>query len=216
MTPHGERRPITLREFAAGVRDDLFQLDRGLIGTFIDLAWRPGHTVRAFTVERDPRYAKPWRYLLFGVVAAISATWFVLDILGYRARLGLPAAAEDISFVVDNAALLTLITLPIVALVMRLCFVGLKLRYLDALIVLFYTQGQVNLYGLAALAGIAATNSQIADIPVTVGVLSYLIWAWAACAAGPWWRRLLAALLTLVGGQLINNVIVYAALQLAA
>ncbi len=204
------KRPITLSELAAGVRDDLFQWDRGIVGTFIGLSWRPGRVIRGFLDDRDERYAKPWRYLIFGVLANVAAAWFVLDNLGYRETLGLQQKSDQIAFVLDNAAVITLIVLPLVALVMRLCFIGLNVRFIDALVALFYTQGQVNLLGVMSVAAMALTNSQAANVPFVALTLIYFVWAWASFASGPIWRRVLAAVLTLVLGQVINGLIVYA------
>jgi hypothetical protein len=154
-----------VRELAAGVRDDLFQWDRGIVGTFIGLLWKPGRVIRAFIEERDERYAKPWRYLIFGVLANVAAAWFVLDNLGYRETLGLNQQSDRVNFLLDNAALITLLALPIVALAMRICFIGLNVRCIDALVALFYTQGQVNLIGVASVAAMALSGSQAANIP---------------------------------------------------
>lgn len=216
MSEPAQRGPITLGELASGVRDDFLQWDRGLVGTFIAMCWRPARVPRALIYDRDDRYTSPWRYLLFAVLASITGSWLVLDVLDYRTRLGLESQMQQASFLMDNAALLTLITLPIIALAMRLCFLGLKVRYIDAIIVLFYTQGQANLFGLIALAVLAITGSTVANLPVTVAVMFYLIWAWASFATGPWWRRIIAAVLTLVGGQIINSLIVLGALRLLA
>jgi hypothetical protein len=204
------KRPITLSELAAGVRDDLFQWDRGIVGTFIGLSWRPGRVIRGFLDDRDERYAKPWRYLIFGVLANVAAAWFVLDNLGYRETLGLQQQSDQIAFVLDHAAVITLIVLPLVALLMRLCFIGLNVRFIDALVALFYTQGQVNLLGVMSVAAMALTNSQAANVPFVALTLIYFVWAWASFASGPIWRRVLAAVLTLVLGQVINGLIVYA------
>jgi hypothetical protein len=204
------KRPITLSELAAGVRDDLFQWDRGIVGTFIGLLWKPGRVIRGFLDDRDERYAKPWRYLIFGVLANVAAAWFVLDNLGYRETLGLQQQSDQIAFVLDNGAVITLIVLPLVALLMRLCFSGLKVRFIDALVALFYTQGQVNLLGVISVAAMALTNSQAANVPFVALTLIYFVWAWASFASGPIWRRVLAAVLTLVLGQVINGLIVYA------
>ncbi|MEZ5960723.1 MAG: DUF3667 domain-containing protein [Hyphomonadaceae bacterium] len=203
------KRPLTLGELAAGVRDDLFQWDRGLVGTFIGLLWKPGRVIRGFIEDRDERYAKPWRYLIFGVLANVAATWFVLDNLGYRERLGLGGQSEQIAFLLDNAAVITLVVLPLVALSMRLCFIGLNVRYIDALVALFYTQGQVNLFGVASVAAMALLNSQAANPAFVALTLIYFVWAWSSFASGPIWRRVLASVLTLVLGQVINGVIVY-------
>lgn len=203
------KRPITLGELAAGVRDDLFQWDRGSVGTFVRLLWKPGRVIRGFLEDRDERYAKPWRYLIFGIVANVAAAWFVLDNLGYRESLALGHQSEDIAFVLDNAALITLAVLPLVALVMRICFIGLNVRYLDALVALFYTQGQVNLFGVLSVAAMALTNSQAANLPFVALTLIYFVWAWASFASGTAWRRVLAAIATLALGQVINGLVVY-------
>lgn len=118
--------------------------------------------------------------------------------------------SDQIAFVLDNAAVITLIVLPLVALLMRLCFIGLNVRFIDALVALFYTQGQVNLVGVMSVAAMALTNSQAANVPFVALTLIYFVWAWASFASGPIWRRVLAAVLTLVLGQVINGLIVYA------
>ncbi len=214
MSAPDDRGPVTLGELAAGLRDDFLQWDRGLIGTFIALLWKPGAVARSFIETRDPRWSKPWRYLLVAVVLNIAATWFVLDYLDFRNRLGINAQVEQASALLDNAALVTLIVLPIVALLMRVCFIGLSVRYVDALIVLFYTQAQVVLFGLVALAVLAITGSQAAAMPVSIVIVAYFIWAWASFARGPWWRRILGAVLTLILGQIVNAIVVTAALRL--
>lgn len=208
------KRPITLGELAAGVRDDLLQWDRGIVGTFIGLLWKPGRVIRGFLEDRDERYAKPWRYLIFGVLANVAAAWFVLDSLGYREALGIEQQSDRIAFILDNAAIITLVVLPFVALVMRICFIGLNVRYIDALVALFYTQGQVNLFSVLSVATMALTGSQAANAPFIALTLIYFVWAWASFASGPWWRRLVAAVLTLVAGQIINGAIVYALVTL--
>ncbi|MGE0743204.1 MAG: hypothetical protein AB7O98_17855 [Hyphomonadaceae bacterium] len=211
----GAENPVTLRELAAGVRDDLLQWDRGILGVFVAMTVRPAHAPRAFIFDRDPRYAKPWRYLLFGVLTNVAATWFIFDALGARARLNLAPQGAQESLLLDNAAILTLVTLPLMAIAVRLWFIGLKVRYLDALIVLFYVQGHINIWGVVALAAFAATGQQIWITVATMALLAYFVWALASFARGPWWRRLLAAALSLISGQLINAGVVFAALRIA-
>ena len=55
--------PVTLAELVGGMRDEFLQWDRGLVGTFLALTWRPAAVVRAYILDRDARYSKPWRYL---------------------------------------------------------------------------------------------------------------------------------------------------------
>lgn len=207
--------PVTLGEMAAGVRDEFTQWDRGLIGTFIAMAWKPASVAWAFLQDRDPRYAKPWRYLVFSIVVNVAATWFVLDQLGFRERLGLRAEHNaQLAFILDNAAVLTLLVLPLAAVAMRLFFLGLQVRYVDALVVMFYTQAQSNLYSLVSLAGLAMLGAGVTDIPLTIFVVAYMLWAWASFASGPWWRRILAAALTLVAAQALNAAVVLLAVRL--
>ncbi|MBX3429234.1 MAG: DUF3667 domain-containing protein [Hyphomonadaceae bacterium] len=216
MTEGARPGRITLRELAAGVRDDLLQWDRGIVGAFVGLIWNPAAVIRGFIEDRNDRFAKPWRYLLFTVVAYVATTWFVLDNLGFRTELGLEQHQDQVAFLLDNAAILTLLVLPFAALVMRVCFIGLNVRYIDALIALFYTQGQTNLYGVMSLVILALSHSQAANLPISAAIVAYLFWAWAAFARGPWWRRLLASLLTLVGAQVISALIVSAILHFLA
>lgn len=209
--------PVTLGEVVAGIRDEFTQWDRGLIGTFLAMAWKPAAVARAFLQDRDPRYAKPWRYLIFSIVVNVAATWFVLDQLGMRERLGLRAEhGAQIAFILDNAAVLTLLILPLAAAAMRLLFVGLRVRYVDALVVMFYAQAQSNLYSLLALASLALLGSNVADIPITIFVVLYMLWAWASFATGPWWRRILAAVLTLIAAQALNAGVVLLAVRVFA
>jgi hypothetical protein len=201
--------PVTLGEIATGVRDEFTQWDRGFIGTFIAMIWKPAAVARGFLVERDPRYAKPWRYLIFSIVVNVAATWFALEQLGLRDRLRIGEQhSAQLSLILDNAALLTLLILPLAALAMRLFFVGLKVRYVDALVVLFYTQAQSNLYSLISLAGLAILGRGVVDIPLAIFVVVYMLWAWASFATGPWWRRILAAIITLIATQALNAAIV--------
>lgn len=199
---------------AAGVRDDFLQWDRGLVGTFLSLNWRPAYVVREYVYEREARYTPPWRYLLFAVLVNVSVTWLVLDNVRLPERASIAPGNAQLTFLLDNAALLTLLMLPLFALAMRVCFIGLKVRYVDALVVLFYAQGHLDLLSLASLAVLAATGSEALAAWVQPLLLVYFIWACAAFARGPWWWRILAGIATLVACQLINGAVVLAALRL--
>src|SRR5262249_5609713 len=119
------------------------------------------------------------------------------------------------AFVLDHAVILSVIAIPLIALVMRLFFIGLKLRYVDALVLLCYTQGQASLFGIVS--GLAPALGA----PIMVGAaasgfaLVCFLWAWATAATGPWWRRLLSAFLTLIVGEALNTALILAVLHFA-
>jgi hypothetical protein len=206
--------PVTLAELVGGMRDEFLQWDRGLVGTFLALMWRPALVVRAYVIDRDPRYAKPWRYLIFSIFVSIAAVWLARSVFGPGSR-HVAVQQDHVSFLMDNAAWLTGAVLPIAALAMRLAFIGLNLRFVDCLVALCYTQGQVNLVGILSIVANSVTGSSLLDAPLSVAIVLYLVWAWAAVAQGPLWRRLAAAVVSLVAAQLINAAIVLAVMRFA-
>lgn len=221
--PHlaeGERAPaiaapVTLAELVGGMRDEFLQWDRGLAGTFLALMWRPAFVVRAYIVDRDARYSKPWRYLVFSIFVSVAAVWLARNGLGPGAH-HVAVQQGQVSFLMDNAAWLTGAVLPFAALAMRIAFMGLNLRFVDCLVALCYTQGQVNLVGILAVLVNSVTGSSVSDAPLSIVIVLYVVWAWAAVAHGPLWRRLAAAVVSLVAAQLINAAIVLAILRFAS
>lgn len=207
--PAPSLQPVTLREVILAIAREFAQWEHGILGTFIALCWRPAAVARAYLTTRDPRYVKPWRWLVLSVVTQIAVEWFAIQ------HLGLPTQnlSGGMRFVHDNSTVLSLLILPLVALAMRLFFIGQRVRYVDALLLLFYTQGQTNLLGLLVVPVVLAHQTYIA-IAISIGLQLYVIWAWASFGAGPWWRRIGAAVLTLVAGSAINQAIVYVILKL--
>ena len=207
--------PVTLRNILAEAGDEFLSWDRGLLGTVSALCTRPAAVARAYLFERSRRYVRPLRYLVVSIALSVLASWIVLDQQGMRGRLGASAKVQqEGSLLLEHAAILTLLVLPFVAGAMRLLFHGLRVRYVDALVVLAYSQAQVNLFSLLALAWLAASGNNAAQPPLSVLAVAYLLWSWASFAQGPAWRRWLAAAITLVAGQLINSAFVLSALRL--
>ena len=207
--------PVTLRNILDEAGDEFLSWDRGLLGTVSGLCTRPAEVARAYLFERSRRYVRPLRYLVVSIALSVLASWWVLDQQGMREHLG--ASTKAIwqgSLLLEHAAIITLIVLPLVAGAMRLLFHGMRVRYVDALVVLAYSQAQVNLFQILAVAWLAAIGNSAADLPVSLLAAAYLLWSWASFAQGPAWRRWLAAVLTLVAGQLINGVIVVLAIRL--
>ena len=207
MDEHPQTRagPVTLREIAAEFGDEFLSWDRGLPGTFFALFVRPARVVRAYLDERSRRYTRPLRYLLLSVALGLLANWWAYD-HGDAERLLSPQEQQlrQSAFLIEHAALMTLLILPLVAVGMRLAFAGLGLRYVDALVLLGYTQAQVNLVSLVIPLWHATVGSRVLDVPVVIAVIGYLIWAWASTARGRAWRRWLSAVIAFVLAQAIN------------
>jgi hypothetical protein len=209
-------RQVTLKEILDEASDELFSLDRGLPGTFLSLCWRPAHVVRAYLFARDARrYVRPLRYLLLSIALSVAASWLVLDKWGFRDRLGASEQAlAQTSFLLEYAAVLTLLVLPLIATALRLAFHGLQVRYVDALVLLGYTQAQINLLSLLGLGWLAVSGSNDAQVPLALVGTAYLVWSWSGFATGPAWRRWLSSLLALVLGQVINAAVVWGVIRL--
>ncbi|WP_157591331.1 DUF3667 domain-containing protein [Permianibacter aggregans] len=201
--PEQPNNPVTLREILQETRDEVLQWDHGLPGTLHWLLRQPALVIRHYLWQRSGRFTRPLRFLLLSVAVTILMDWLVHRQLGWRS-LVTPAADLD-NFLIENSAVLLLLILPIIALVFRLCFFGLQIRYVDALVTLAYTQGLINFFGaLMILLLPLAPAQRIVLIVVTLMMMMYTLWAWSSVAVGPVWRRWLAALGALVLAQVAN------------
>lgn len=78
---------FTLRRIAVDALNDVFNLDRGLLFTAVELSRRPGEAVREYVSGRTVRYSSPVKYFLLmaalttilylntGLAEAMSAAW---------------------------------------------------------------------------------------------------------------------------------------------
>jgi hypothetical protein len=75
---HSERPArLTLRGFADSVQREVFDADRGLLGTWLQLWRRPGTTIRRYIEWRDPRLTPPVRYAIVCLaLSALLLQWF--------------------------------------------------------------------------------------------------------------------------------------------
>lgn len=201
--PEQPNNPVTLREILQETRDEVLQWDHGLPGTLHWLLRQPALVIRHYLWQRSGRFTKPLRFLLLSVAVTILMDWLVHRQLGWRS-LVTPAADLD-NFLIENSAVLLLLILPIIALVFRLCFFGLQIRYVDALVTLAYTQSVVNLIGALIILALPLLPAQrIVLTAISLLLLVYTIWVWSSVAIGPAWRRWLAAIITLVLAQIAN------------
>lgn len=210
-------KSLSLREVFDEINEEFFSLDRGLPGTFLRLCWRPREVIRAYLDERSRRFTRPLRYLLIAIALSLLVGWLAYDHFGAVFVLGeTERRIRESEWLVEHSALLTLLFLPLLAVVIRLCFFGLNVRYIDALVTLGYTQAQVHLFSLILPIWHASVGNRWIDLPVTGLVLAYLVWAWSSVADGPLWRRLPAAVLALILAQTLNGLMVAGLLWLSA
>ena len=71
-TAQADRPPrLTLQGFADSVQREAFDVDRGLLGTWLQLWRRPGTTLRRYIHCRESRLTPPVRYAI--ICLALSA-----------------------------------------------------------------------------------------------------------------------------------------------
>lgn len=202
--------PLTLREALREARHDWLDLERGALGTLIDLTLRPARVMRAYLVERRRDYVRPLRYLLFSVALQVAVGWYVLNDphLGKLLQGGAETTAQA-SWFLEHAAVLTLMILPLVAGVLQLCMHRFGMRYVDALVVTSYTQAQLNLFNAAITVPVVLLGSPLFQGAVGIVALGYVVFAWASFVEGRWPWRILAALLAVTLAQVLNGVVVW-------
>lgn len=196
---------VTLRELLIEARDEALQWDRGFPGTVRWLVQQPTLVIRGLLWQRSQRFTRPLRFLLITVAIAVLMEWLIRDQLGWGSAASEQAKLD--SFLLEHAAILQLLLLPLIAAFMRLCFFGLQLRYVDALVTMAYVQGMVNLLG-ALMLPLQADYPYANWLTGAAGLVlvGYALWVWASVAIGPAWRRWLASVLLLVLSSLLNAV----------
>ncbi len=196
--------PVTLREIVVEARDELLQWDRGFPGTARWMLVDPKQVIRSYLWQRSNRFTKPLRYLLVCVAIGLLMDWLIHQKLALNSILA-PDTQLD-NFLLQHTAVLQLLLLPLMALVLRLMFHGLRLRYVDALIALCYTQAQINLIGAGIIPLVALLPGDRAIVTATsLLMVCYSLWIWSSVAVGDAWRRWLAAILSLLLSQLLNS-----------
>ncbi|MCB1553476.1 MAG: DUF3667 domain-containing protein [Xanthomonadales bacterium] len=208
VSPSG---PLTLHEALREARHDWLDLEHGALGTLIDMTVRPAKVMRAYLYERRRDYVRPLRYLLFSVAAQVAASYALLSSAFMQEQV--QKQGEEVArahWLLDNAAVLTLVLLPLIAGVLRLCFMRHGVRYVDALVVATYSQAQLNLFAAALVAPAAYFGGLV--LPAVLGTLTlvYAVYAWASFpSVGRWWTRTLLAVLALLLCQGLNSALVW-------
>ncbi len=118
---------LTMAAFWRDFSDEVFSLDRGLPWSFWQLLVRPGHFIRLYIEQRDPRATRPVRYYLVGFVAAallFEATSPLAELEGLlRSGPGGEGGGAALWLVLQHAELLILLTfVPGIACGLRLAY----------------------------------------------------------------------------------------------
>lgn len=207
--------PLTLREALHEARHDWLDLERGALGTVVDLTLRPARVMRAYLIERRRDYVRPLRYLLFSVALQVAVGWYVLNHpqLGELLRKS-GQGVEHASWFLDHAAVLTLFILPLIAAVLKLCMHRFGMRYVDALVVTSYTQAQINLFNAVVMVPVVLAGSKALQVGVGMVSLVYVVLAWASFSQGRLLWRILAALLAVILAQALNGAVLWSVIML--
>src|SRR5690606_26060035 len=93
--------------------------------------------------------------------------------------------------------------IPLFAGILRLCFIRHGVRYVDALVVVSYTQAQLNLFSAAVVFPVVYVGGMLFPAAAGIVALAYGVFAWASFpTTGRWWAR---ALLALALAQALNG-----------
>ena len=219
-TPESERglKPaaqgeLTWREILQDLRENLIGDERGLWYTF-RRAWRnPRGLAFDHVQRRDGAAVRPLRYLLLAVAIYSTVSWWLLSKAPWpRALVLSELQMRQAEFSIQHAGLLVLVILPLFALLVHLLSLR-RVRLLPILVMLSYAQSQVLLAQALLVTPLALFASQALAVGPSLLLAVYLWWAVAGVLPGPRWRAWLLALLALAGAQLLNNLVVSAALR---
>ena len=175
---------LTLRGFAVSVQREVFDADRGLLGTWLQLWRRPGATIRRYIEWRDPRLTPPVRYAIVCLaLSTLVLQWFG----GIEYKVGFAqglAAAEEGSEPIPAWARsigehlhwwLYLVAVPAMAGSLESGYRG-RINWAEALAFATYVLAQISL-GVILLAALAS------ELPGYADSLPWLLWPAYVAAA---------------------------------
>jgi hypothetical protein len=141
---------INFANFINEVSESVFQIDKGLFYTLIELIVRPGHSIKEFFDGKRKSHFKPIAYVLtfstlYFFVSRLSGenTWMNDLNTGFKYNSESNAEIPSIlTWFSANFAYATLLLLPIFSLASYLSFLGLGRNYLEHMVVNSYVTGQ--------------------------------------------------------------------------
>ena len=209
-----EREPLTVSALRRELAAELFNLERGLAHTFVQVWRAPAATAARYARTRDATLVRPVRYLLIAGAGYSALAWLLLTRLGLAERLALtPAQSAQSGFIIQHAGWIVLVVVPAIAGRLRAFEYPRAGSYAHALVLVAYTQAQalwVQALVLTPLAFLA-----LPWLPAVVSLLMaiWLLWAWSRYYPGRPVRAWIAAFVALVAGTAINQVVVQLALR---
>ena len=209
-----EREPLSLSALRRDLVAELFNLERGLAHTFVQVWRAPAATAARYVRTRDATLVRPVRYLLIAVAGYSALAWLLLTQLGLAERLALtPAQSAQSGFIIQHAGWIVLVVVPAIALLLRAFQPPRGGSYVEALVLVAYTQAQGLWYQALVLTPLAFLATPWASTTATLAVMAWLLWAWSGAFPGRIVRGWIAALFALVAGTALNQGVVYLALR---
>jgi len=182
----GQRRRqgrFSLGPLVREAADAAFNLDSGLLFTFVDLSRRPGAMARDYVAGRTRPYANPAKYL----VICAAVTTFVSIASGFAASpvdaalAASPDAEEDmvhlLEFLQRYFNLILILGLPVLPLLTRLLFRRADFNLTEHLIFNTYVYAQQNLIFVALIPAYLLAGPTAIAILYFVGITVYYVWA---------------------------------------
>lgn len=200
-----KKQDVTVQALLHEVKNEYLQLEHGLLATFLMLLRRPSDVVFAYINRTSNAYTRPLAFLMASVGISLFINWLVFERLAIEYPLETGGGEAD-RFIRDYLMALTLLILPLIALCMRLFFWRLSLSYVAALVVLAYTQAIVNLINSLLLLPLILLYEPFVKLAplMNLGLLCYVMWAWAGCARGHVLLRWGAAFMSVLAAQVLN------------
>lgn len=209
-----EREPLTVSALRRELAAELFNLERGLAHTFVQVWRAPAATAARYARTRDATLVRPVRYLLIAVAGYSALAWLLLTRLGLAERLALtPAQSAQSGFIIQHAGWIVLVVVPAIALLLRAFHPPRSGSYVEALVLVAYTQAQGLWYQALVLTPLAFLATPWASTAATLAMMAWLLWAWSGHFPGRIVRGCFAALVALVAGTALNQGVVYLALR---
>ncbi len=182
----GQRRRhgrFSLGPLLREVADAIFNLDRGLLRTAVDLSRRPGAMVREYLAGRTRPYTNPAKYLIL----CAALTTFVSLVSGFSetsveaAIAANPEASENLTqwfdFTQRYFNLMLLLGLPILPFLSRLLFRSVDVTLTEHLIFNTYVYAQQSLFFIVLLPTFLLWGIGTINLLYFVSVAGYYTWA---------------------------------------
>ncbi len=196
-------RPITFRNLVSGAIEHVLDLEKPLVRTTLECLWKPGVVAARYCDGRRQRYSNPLKFLvIWAAVMLLLFSWVMdrIEALQRWTAAGAPdpqtAASneETMRIILDNADLLTLLALPVVALASRLVFLVDRRRAAEHLVLACYA------YGVTYFVQFVTTPVLLIDSLLVLAIHQSLSFVYHVVALaqfcrtpGPWWTRTLMA-----------------------